>query len=332
MDFMSTDFDLAENIFYFHNLELKSLSFVLDWDTDERFYFNLLTKSFADVLDIPNDHSMVLARRQTNYFHKKIPAFDIRYIEDCFTTKDYPDPTKYLIKKTSPANYTKDDIFDCWLYQNKSWADLVSIPGNKNNNCEIQVKSSSSNSISQITSSNNDYDDFIFSNNSRKATSSKNSNNDCNDIILSNNLQKATSSKNSDDDYDDFLFSKNSQKATTSKKSTRMPYSHKEETSIVNYIIKNNYFFNVTGVNMWQQMERDNVCRLRTWQSMKQRYLKHIKYDLNSGNHRFPFLTSKELKLLRQGLKIEKSSKDYQEALKSQFNDKRIDNWESDNS
>lgn len=53
--------------------------------------------SFADVFDIPNDHSMVLAKPgQTNYFHEKIPAFDIRYIEDCFKIKDYPDPTKYL--------------------------------------------------------------------------------------------------------------------------------------------------------------------------------------------------------------------------------------------
>lgn len=38
-----------------------------------------------------------------------------------------------------------------------------------------------------------------------------------------------------------------------------MPYSHKEEISIVNYIIKNNYAFNVTGVTMWQKMERDRV-------------------------------------------------------------------------
>lgn len=38
-----------------------------------------------------------------------------------------------------------------------------------------------------------------------------------------------------------------------------MPYTHKEEISIVNYIIKNNHAFNVSGVKMWQKMERDNV-------------------------------------------------------------------------
>jgi len=53
--------------------------------------------SFADVLSTPNDHSMVLARPgQTNYYNQKIPAFDIKYIEDIFEIKDYPDPTKYL--------------------------------------------------------------------------------------------------------------------------------------------------------------------------------------------------------------------------------------------
>lgn len=50
MDFMSIDFDLAENIFYFHNSELKSLAFVLDWDTEEKFYFNLLSVSIVIVV------------------------------------------------------------------------------------------------------------------------------------------------------------------------------------------------------------------------------------------------------------------------------------------
>jgi hypothetical protein len=47
MDFMSTDFDLAENVFYFHNAELQSLAFVLDWDTKEKFYSNLLSVSIC---------------------------------------------------------------------------------------------------------------------------------------------------------------------------------------------------------------------------------------------------------------------------------------------
>lgn len=52
---------------------------------------------FADVFDEPNEHSMVLVKpRETTYFHEQIPAFDIRYIEDCFRLKDYPNPNQYL--------------------------------------------------------------------------------------------------------------------------------------------------------------------------------------------------------------------------------------------
>jgi len=47
---MSTDFDLAENVFYFHNFETKSLAFVLNWDTREKFYLNLLTVSHVIVV------------------------------------------------------------------------------------------------------------------------------------------------------------------------------------------------------------------------------------------------------------------------------------------
>lgn len=34
---------------------------------------------------------------------------------------------------------------------------------------------------------------------------------------------------------------------------------------------------------------------------MKERYLKHIKYDLTSQNPKYSFLSPEELKLLRQG-------------------------------
>jgi len=93
---------------------------------------------------------------------------------------------------------------------------------------------------------------------------------------------------------------------------------------------------------------------------MKQRYLKHIKFDLNSGSHRFPFLSPQDLKLLRQGfvsafilffhiyiynnvlkiifinfyfsLNIEKINKNDKEAIKSHLNEERFSNWESDSS
>lgn len=47
MDFKLTNFDLPENIFFFHNGELEPLEFVLDSDTEDRFYFNVLEVSFV---------------------------------------------------------------------------------------------------------------------------------------------------------------------------------------------------------------------------------------------------------------------------------------------
>lgn len=38
---------------------------------------------------------------------------------------------------------------------------------------------------------------------------------------------------------------------------------------------------------------------------MKERFIKHIKHDLISGSHKYPFLSPEDLKLLRQGYSIE---------------------------
>lgn len=46
------------------------------------------------------------------------------------------------------------------------------------------------------------------------------------------------------------------------------------------------------------------VCKIRSWQSMKERYLKHIKFDLTTGSKKFPFLTREDLKILRQGYRL----------------------------
>ncbi|KAL5245790.1 hypothetical protein ACI65C_013870 [Semiaphis heraclei] len=245
------------NIFYSHAVEGKRWQFVLKWDTEEKFYYSLIS-SFADVMDVPSDHSMVLTNpKEPNYFHQQIPAFDIRYIEDWFKNHDYPDPTKYLIKNTSLSNYTKDDIFDCCLYKTKKWSDLVSIPENKNSDSKTPSESSSTYyAIFQATSSISEYDN---------------------------------------------ISSPECSKMSSSNKHTRLAYTHKEDMAIVEYIVRNNRAFEVNGRAMWEQMEHDNICRRRTWQSMKQRYLKSISYDLRSGKHRFPFLTEDELKRLRRG-------------------------------
>lgn len=56
-----------------------------------------LQQFYGDVKKKLNEHAMVLTNPDNStYFHKKIPAFDIKYIEDIFKHGDYPDPTKYL--------------------------------------------------------------------------------------------------------------------------------------------------------------------------------------------------------------------------------------------
>jgi len=85
---------------------------------------------------------------------------------------------------------------------------------------------------------------------------------------------------------------------------------------------------------------------------MKERYLKSIKLELNSGNYRFPFLTPKDLKLLRQGsvptfyiiyniiktifinlyfsLNIERINKNDKAAIQSKFNEERMGYYSPD--
>lgn len=43
--FRSKDFDLPENGLFFYNSDLNPLQFVLDWDTKDKFYHNLLEAS-----------------------------------------------------------------------------------------------------------------------------------------------------------------------------------------------------------------------------------------------------------------------------------------------
>lgn len=47
MDFLSRNFDLEENIFFFLNCKMASLEVVLDLDTKDGFYFNLLNVSWT---------------------------------------------------------------------------------------------------------------------------------------------------------------------------------------------------------------------------------------------------------------------------------------------
>lgn len=47
MSFLSKDFDLPKNMFFFHNTELDQLTFVLKSDTKDKFYLRLINVSIV---------------------------------------------------------------------------------------------------------------------------------------------------------------------------------------------------------------------------------------------------------------------------------------------
>jgi len=56
----------------------------------------------------------------------------------------------------------------------------------------------------------------------------------------------------------------------------RKPYTMEEDESIVRYMKENHLHGRQRGRKNWQKMEEENVCPGRSWQSMKERWIKHI--------------------------------------------------------
>ena len=63
----------------------------------------------------------------------------------------------------------------------------------------------------------------------------------------------------------------------------RQPYSKAEQQQIVDYIINTKSYKFIKGVHLWQEMQKDNaVCKgRRTWQSMKEHFLKQVTPQLH---------------------------------------------------
>jgi len=62
----------------------------------------------------------------------------------------------------------------------------------------------------------------------------------------------------------------------TSGSKFRKPYSPKEEREIVDYLSAKGGFNRVGGNELWKEMEEEGVCKGRSWQSLKARYVKAI--------------------------------------------------------
>ncbi|XP_042218202.1 uncharacterized protein LOC121863567 isoform X1 [Homarus americanus] len=60
------------------------------------------------------------------------------------------------------------------------------------------------------------------------------------------------------------------------------PYSDKEKWSIIEYIMNKHCYNQCKGRKMWQQMVEAKICPGRTWQSLKEQYVKHIIRDIDS--------------------------------------------------
>ena len=61
----------------------------------------------------------------------------------------------------------------------------------------------------------------------------------------------------------------------------RLPYTKREEQTLVNFFLENGGYKLRKGKRIWEQMENSGICPGRTWQSMKQRWEKYISKTLD---------------------------------------------------
>ncbi|KAK7792503.1 hypothetical protein R5R35_007173 [Gryllus longicercus] len=110
------------------------------------------------------------------------------------------------------------------------------------------------------------------------------------------NSSPVHTSKWSSDEDEGSKVSRVSCGSTTSKGLSRRGawYMKEEREAILWYIIDHKYFRRVKGRALWQSMEKEQVCINRTWQSMKEHFLKKILPQIESY-HLNPEITKKFL-------------------------------------
>ncbi|XP_065578099.1 uncharacterized protein LOC136038706 [Artemia franciscana] len=80
-------------------------------------------------------------------------------------------------------------------------------------------------------------------------------------------------------------------------KRSRLPYRYNEQKKIVEYIIRNKLYNEVKGTLIWKEMEQEeNLLSNRTWQSMKENFLKKIYPNINAFG-----LSQSEISNFRRG-------------------------------
>ena len=77
-------------------------------------------------------------------------------------------------------------------------------------------------------------------------------------------------------------------------------YSRQEEIAILNFIVTNKRFSEVNGNTLWALMETKKIVENRSWQSMKERFRRHMAPNLD----RYTNLTPKDISQLNKYLSV----------------------------
>lgn len=80
----------------------------------------------------------------------------------------------------------------------------------------------------------------------------------------------------------------------------RKPYTREEEIEIVRYILDSDEVYKIKGREFWMEMEKNRPEMERTWQSIKEHFLKKMSIKINMGDYN---LTSDQRASILEALK-----------------------------
>ena len=100
-----------------------------------------------------------------------------------------------------------------------------------------------------------------------------------------------------DEDDDDSGAETEKENRREARKNAKM-YSRQEDKKIIKYILENRRWEDVKGRAMWELLEQREIVPGRTWQSLKERFLKIIKRNVKDNPHIYNLDNASARKLL----------------------------------
>ncbi|XP_039282661.1 uncharacterized protein LOC111046294 isoform X2 [Nilaparvata lugens] len=250
--------------FLFRNVNLEPLTFVLMLND-----FNLELKA-KDIISkggglvyssqrLMDPYSIVLVKGSSIVRAHVGPVFTIQFLIACIRRNKIVNINNYMKTCNNAPQLHKFDFMDVVYFKRINWSE---VPEHIILNKKLVVSKGKTNLVSGESS----------------------------EKIVS--LDLTTIDDSSDDSLQETPVIKNKQVS----KHTRMAYSSVEDANIVKYLVDKKAYGSIKGQMIWKSMEKKNVCPLRTWQSMKEHFLKkllpHIDY--------FSFLTDNQKKKFKQ--------------------------------